>query len=143
MRFSEAVGRKVVSTGSAETVGKVDGFVVDPESRAVIALALKKTDGGDTLPWSNIVGFGADAVTVSGADQIGDASRQVDALSGKDRALLGKRVLSTSGDELGKVDDVEFDPASGRVTTLLGPPDGIAGARLVGIGSYAVVVRAQ
>ena len=87
----------------------------------MIALALKKTDGGDTLPWSNIVGFGADAVTVSDADQIGDASRQVDALSGKDRALLGKRVLSTSGDELGKVDDVEFDPASGRVTTLLGP----------------------
>lgn len=142
MRFSEAAGRQVVSTATAETVGKVDGFVVDPRSQAVVALSVKKTDGGDTVVWTDIVGFGADAVTVSQADKISDASPEVDALTGKDHELLGKRILSAFGDELGKVSDVEFDPASGRLTTLFGTDDDIAGDRLIGVGSYAVVVEA-
>lgn len=143
MLFSDATGRKVVSTSTAETVGKIDGFVVDPATRAVMAVELKKTESGDTLLWSDIIGFGADAVTVSDANKIGDAPPQVDALSGKDHRLLGKRVLCTSGDELGKLGDVEFDPESGQLTTLIVADQGIAAARLVGAGSYAVIVRAE
>lgn len=143
MLFSDATGRKVVSTSTAETVGKIDGFVVDPATRAVMAVELKKTESGDTLLWSDIIGFGADAVTVSDANKIGDAPPQVDALSGKDHRLLGKRVLCTSGDELGKLGDVEFDPESGQLTTLIVADQGIAAAGLVGAGSYAVIVRAE
>ena len=66
MRFSEAKGHKVVSTDSAETVGKVAGFVVDPRSASVVALSLKKTgDHGTTLPWTGITAFGPDAVTAA------------------------------------------------------------------------------
>lgn len=143
MRFSEAGGRKVVSTATAETVGKVDGFVVDPKERAVVALSLKKTDSGDTVMWSDIVGFGSDAVTVKDADVISEASRRVDTLSGKDHDLLGKRILSAVGDELGKVTDVDFDPESGKLTTLFATSGEIGGERLIGVGSYAVVVGAQ
>ena len=65
MRFSEAVGRQVVSTSTAQTVGRVDEFVVDSRRRAVVALSLRRTEGGDTLLWTDIVAFGADAVTVA------------------------------------------------------------------------------
>lgn len=143
MRFSEAAGRKVVSTATAQTVGKVDGFVVDPKERAVVALSLKKTDDGDTVMWSDIVGFGSDAVTVKDADVIGEASRRVDTLSGKDHDLLGKRILSAVGDEIGKVTDVDFNPESGKLTTLIATAGEIGGERLIGVGSYAVVVQAQ
>ena len=143
MRFSDATGRKVVSTATAETVGKIDGFVVDPKSRAVLAVQVKKSDGGDTLAWSDIMAFGADAVTVTATDKLTDAGDEVAALSGKDHHLVGKRVLSTSGDELGKVDDIDFDPESGMLTTLFVGDRKVAGARLVGVGSYAVVVRAE
>ena len=64
MRFSEAKGRKVVSTATAETVGRVDGFVVDPRSRTVLALKVKKAASGDVLPWRQVESFGTDAVTV-------------------------------------------------------------------------------
>ena len=141
MRFSEAAGRQVVSTSTADTVGRVDDFVVDPRRRAVVALSLKKTNGGDTLLWTDIAGFGTDAVTISNADKIVDAAPAIIALSGKEHRLVGKRVLTAGGDDIGTVDDVEFDADTGAITSLLQSSGDVSGARLVGVGSYAVVVR--
>ena len=141
MRFSEAVGRQVVSTSTADTVGRVDEFIVDPRRRAVVALSLKRTDSGDTLLWTDIVAFGSDAVTVSSADKVVDAAPAIIALSGKEHRLIGKRVLTAGGDDIGTVDDIEFDADTGAITSLLLAAGDVAGARLVGVGSYAVVVR--
>jgi sporulation protein YlmC with PRC-barrel domain len=143
MLFSEAKGRKVVSTTTAETVGRVDEFVVDPRSHAVIALMLKKTDTGDTLRWDAMTAFGVDAVTVAGAEAITVADSTVAALTGKDHRLLGGLVLTTLGEELGKVIDVEFDPESGTIIGLQLDDRQIEGVRLIGVGSYAVVVEAE
>lgn len=142
--FSEAKGHKVVSSGTADTVGKVKGFVVDPVSRSVLALRLKKTDGGDILCWRDLTAFGADAVTVTGADKIVESDEGVTALTGKQHEVLGKRVLSSWGDELGEVADVDFDPETGLVAALaIKGNDDVVGSRLIGIGEYAVVVRAE
>jgi len=142
MRFSESVGRKVVSTSTAETVGKVHGFVVDPATRTVTALQLKKSGDGDTLRWSDITGFGTDAVMIADADLITPAGQDVRALTGKEHDVVGKRVLSSGGEELGRVDDVEFDPDSGVVTALVLGDGQVEGSRLVGVGPYAAIVSA-
>ena len=118
-RFSDAKGRKVVSTSTADTVGKVNDFVVDPSSRSVLAVLCKKTESGEVLRWSDITAFGDDAVTVSGPEQIGEADEQVSELLGKDHQVLGKRVLSTHGADVGKVTDVEFDHESGAIENLV------------------------
>ncbi|MEP7088544.1 MAG: PRC-barrel domain-containing protein [Nocardioidaceae bacterium] len=142
MLFSEAKKHKVVSSSSAATVGKVSSFLVDPVTRSVLAMRLKKTEDGHFLRWSDITAFGVDAVTVTGADKIGDGDDDVKELSGKDHRVLGKRLLSSAGDELGKVEDVDFDPATGALVALLaGTETVVAAERLLGIGSYAVVVR--
>ena len=143
MLFSEAKGRKIVSTSSADTVGKIDEFVVDPASHSVLALSLKKTDHGDTLRWSEITAFGEDAVTVSGADRINEADEQISALAGKHNRMLGRRVLSTDGNELGEIADVEFDPESGSITAIKLADQQVEGVRLIGIGSWAIVVEAS
>jgi len=142
MLFSQAKKHKVVSSTTAATVGKVAGLLVDPATRSVVGLRLKKTEGGDLLAWSDITAFGSDAVTVTGADRIGEGDLHLKELAHKTYKVLGKRVLSTGGDELGKVDDVDFDLESGTVTSLVldGGAD-VTGSRLVGVGSYAVVVR--
>lgn len=141
MLFSDAKRHKVVSSSTAGTVGKVSGFVVDPATRSVLALRLKKTQGGDFLRWSDLTAFGADAVTVSDDTKIGDGGDDVRALARKKLAILGKRVLTSGGDELGKVEDVDFDLDSGRLTAILveGGPE-VSGDRLLGVGTYAVVV---
>ena len=141
--FSEAKGRKVVSTTTADTVGQVHELIVDPSTRTILALKLNKTASGDTLRYTDITAFGDDAVTVTGADRITGTSEDVAALLGKDHHLVGKRVLSAAGTDLGKVKDIEFTPESGRVTTLYVDNTQISGARLLGVGSYAVVVNEE
>lgn len=144
MRFSDADGRKVVSTATAETVGKVHDYVIDPQGPNVVALLLKKTDEGDTLRWADVLAFGTDAVTVEGADKITATGDDLTPLLDKRNHLHKKRVLSTLGDELGAVKDIDFDPATGSIISLvLDDKSEVAGKRLVGVGSYAVVVEAE
>ncbi len=140
MLFSEAKGRKVVSTSTAETVGVVKGFVIDPSTRSVVALRLKKTASGDTLRWDALTAFGVDAVTVEAADRVTEADAEVAALADKAHRVLGKLVLTTGGDELGEVSDLDVDPATGALDALVLASGQVAGSRLVGVGSYAVVV---
>lgn len=144
MRFSEAHGRKIVSLATAETVGTLGEFVVDPRTQRVVALSVSKSKNGDTLPWAGIESFGPDAVTVADDTRVAGADREIAELSGKDHAFLGKRVLASNGDELGKVDDVDFDPGSGVLMSIAVVPGGeISAERLLGVGSYAVVVEAE
>lgn len=140
MLFSDAKGHKVVSTDTAEQVGKIKGVVVDPHTRSVVALLLKKTDGGSILKWSDLTGFGSDAATVTSSARLVEHDEQVDALTGKAHDVLGKRVLDTRGDELGSVKDLDIEPTTGAITSIVLERRSVAGDLLVGVGSYAVVV---
>ena len=53
-------------------------------------------------------------------------------LAGKPHTLRHKRVLTTSGVQLGTVLDVDFDPAIGRLAALLLEQGPIDAARLLG-----------
>ncbi|RIJ78263.1 hypothetical protein D1871_03495 [Nakamurella silvestris] len=143
MLFSQAQGRRVVSTADADTVGLIDGYVIDPTRQQVVALNLKKTAGsGDVLPWPDLLAFGDDAVTVERSTVVVEADERIAELSGKHHTILRKQVLTTSGQQIGKVQDVDFDPADGRILTLiLDNQVQVAGTNLLGVGSYAVVVR--
>lgn len=144
MLFSEATGRKVVSTDTATAIGMTTDFVVDPRLPGVVAVTLAKTAGpGNTLRWNNITAFGADAVTVPTSTSVEAPDTYLAELADRSHALLHKRVLSTAGVALGAVVDVDFDQASGRLAALLLDDGGaIDATRLVGVGSYAAVVRA-
>ncbi len=110
MLYSDLKGRKLVDTSAADTVGKVDGFLLDPSSRSVAALEFKKTDHGSTVAWSDLTAVGADAVTVAGTSVITDPEGRLADLATKDGQVLKKRVLSDAGEDLGKVHDIDLDP---------------------------------
>ena len=80
------------------------------------------------------------ALTVTSAHLLVRQDADLDRFAGQDHAPVGKRVLTSAGDELGTVTDVEFVPDTGEVTALVLDTGTIAGTRLLGIGSYAVVV---
>lgn len=143
MLFNEASGRKVVSTGSAATVGKVKSFIVDPVSQRVVALRLSKTpDSGTVVRWQDIHAFGTDAVTITDAHLIVQPDADLDELDAKQHTIIGKQVLTTGGRKVGSVVDVDFDPADGRVLSLVLTDHSIDGTTFLGVGSYAVVVKA-
>ena len=141
MRFTEVIGHKVMSTSAALTIGTVKSFVIDPPTAQVVALLLKKTEGdADLLLWADLNAFGPDAVTVSDKSVLRNAHPSVEHLLGKDHELRFKRVLTEDGYDLGKVVDVEFDADSGGVTALVLSEGPVDGRRLLGVGSYAVVI---
>jgi sporulation protein YlmC with PRC-barrel domain len=143
MLFSQATGQKVVSKESAETIGRVTGYLLDAPSRRLAALILKKTSGdGDTLPWDHLLAFGDDAVIVADGTSIVVAQGELAELGNKRLAMGGKRVLTTAGVEVGQVKDIDFDPSTGELTGLILKDDQIEGARLMAVGSYAVIVQA-
>ena len=142
MLFSEATGRTVLSTGTAETVGTVAGFLVDPVTAQVVAVKLKKTHGGgDTVHWPDLASFGTDNVTVTSADVITKATGRAKDLDSKAGEMLGKRLLTAAGTDIGTVDDIDFDPASGAVICLQTGNGPVYGDRLIGCGSYAVIIK--
>jgi uncharacterized protein YrrD len=142
--FRQAAGRKVVSRASAHQLGAVSHLLVTVDCRQVSAVILGKGKKASLVDWSQVSGFGADAVMV------GDDSALRSPGDGRERAavdgkleLLGARALTESGNELGAVDDVVFDSASGAVETLSIAGRQIPADAVLGSGSYAVVVAAS
>lgn len=141
IRFSDIAGHPVMDTSTATTVGKVQAPVVDPVTQRVIAFRVKRSKGpGDVVRWEHLAGLGPDALTVDSAERLADPPAEWKERAGSKLDVLGRRVLTEHGHELGTVRDVEFDPADGRVTSLMLKEAHVDGGRLLGIGSYAVVV---
>jgi uncharacterized protein YrrD len=142
--FRQAQGRKVVSRATAHHLGTVSHLLLTADCRHISALVLGKGRKASLVDWALVSGFGADAVMVADESALHTPrdDREAAAANGK-LELLGTRTLTESGNALGDVDDVTFDPASGAVENLsvggrLVPADAVLGS-----GSYAVVVTAS
>ena len=145
MRLSEADGRPVISRASAETVGELKHVVVDVGARRIASLHVA---GGRRHPrmvdWSSIVGFGPDGIVVEDEDATRPpaSDRETAVASGK-LDLDGRLILSDGGDSLGALTDVLFDEASGSLTALVAADAEHPAERLVAIGPYCVILRAE
>jgi sporulation protein YlmC with PRC-barrel domain len=139
--FRDCSGRKVISRATAKHLGDVSHFLVDAEQRRVAAVFIGRGKNVRLVEWAQVSGFGPDAVMVADGDSLrppGD-DRERDTAEGK-LELVGKRVLSERGNELGKVDDVTFDAGSGALKDLVIGDRRLPAGSLLGIGSYAVVL---
>lgn len=142
--FRQVVGRKVVSRSSAQELGTVSDFLYDGVRRSIAAIVLGHGRKARIVDWKNVTGFGADAVMVSDDDALREPAdeRESQACSGK-LGLVGKRALTETGNELGTVDDVVFDPRDGRVLALVVAGKERPAEGLLGAGSYAAVMEAE
>ncbi|MFE4856611.1 PRC-barrel domain-containing protein [Streptomyces sp. NPDC056670] len=141
MLLSQTLGRSVINVEDAQQIGAVEELVIDPASAQIVAIRLKgaKDAGGGTVAWQDVQAVGPDAVMVHAARTA--RLSPVDAEVQKD--LVGKRVLTERGEEIGKLTDVAFDPVTGRVEGLQTARGLIPGHSMLGVGAYALVVRAQ
>lgn len=139
--FTEARQREVVSAADDEAVGRIDRFVVQPGEHRVGSFRLDNVaDMKRYLSYRNVDDFGDDQVTVANAKVLRLPDGQREEKIRRDYGMLGKRILTDTGHELGKVVDVAFDPADGSITAVVLEDGEVAGDRLLGVGPYAVVV---
>jgi uncharacterized protein YrrD len=137
MRFTECAKHPVLDTTTAEEVGRVDGFIIDPSGHRIHAVRVGKHKGGSILPWGEVQACGPDAVTISSDAAVRAPGEPLD----EAHDVLGQRVLSEEGFELGVVDDVEFDPESGELQQIDLVDRSVDARTLIGSGRYALVVR--
>jgi uncharacterized protein YrrD len=142
--YRQAVGRKVISRASANQLGTLSHLLLTSDCRHVAAVIVGKGKKAKLVDWAALTGFGADAVMVNDEAALRPPadSREEAAAAGK-LDLLGRRALSETGNELGAVDDVTFDPADGAVAALDIAGHQIPADAVMGSGSYAVVLSAS
>ncbi|MFI5972545.1 PRC-barrel domain-containing protein [Streptomyces sp. NPDC051452] len=140
MLFTQAKGLRVITADEAATLGTVKDLTIDTHTRGIACLRLAGAPKDATaIAWGSVQALGRDAVIVrsQGVAESGAAHLP------EHREAIGSRVLTEHGMEHGTVKDVAFDPVSGRILTVYTALGDIAGDRLVGLGSYAMVVRAE
>jgi uncharacterized protein YrrD len=143
-RFTNAVGRKLISRATAEELGNLSHLVVDVGRRAVSGLVVGKGRRAQVVDWEHLTGFGPDAIML-GDDAslhlpVDDYER---AAAHGERDLLGRRTLSELGNEVGTIDDVTFDAETGELLSIVIGSREHPAADLLGAGSYAVVLSAS
>jgi len=140
--FRQSQGRKVVSRATAEALGELNHMVVDSSRRHVTAVVVGEGKKHAFLvDWEHVSGFGPDAVMVESKETLrspADDQEQA-AVEGK-LELVGKRALSERGNEKGSITDVEFDPESGDIGSVLVGEERIPATNILGLGSYAAVL---
>jgi len=140
-RFTAASGRTVVSRTSAEELGTLAHIVVDAKRRQVAWLVVGKGRKAVVVPWDEVSAFGPDAIMIADESALKAPrdDREQAAADGK-LELIGKRVLSDLGNDLGKVTDVVFDPDSGAIESVAVDQREAPADSLLGAGSFAVIV---
>ncbi|MFG2972428.1 PRC-barrel domain-containing protein [Streptomyces sp. NPDC048331] len=139
--FSQTQGRGVVGLSTAETLATVTGLAVAASPARIAALRVKTKNPGTLITWNHVQALGPDAITVRSADDI-QSEDDTKTRADKQHDPLGKRVLTETGQDIGTLQDIEFDATTGHIQRLILAGQDIAGERLLGAGSYAVIVAA-
>ncbi|MGV9497973.1 PRC-barrel domain-containing protein [Streptomyces sp. NPDC003642] len=136
MLFSEARGLPVLTLDDAEELGTVKALTVDAVSGVVTHVRVRGPHRRETvLPWGALHALGPDAVLVRSAAAPAEVPPH--------HELPGLRILAETGDQLGTVQDVAFEPGTGRLEAVLTAHGDLPADRLLGLGGYALVVRAD
>lgn len=111
----DLTGIPVMDGNTGKTLGRLQEWLTDKNGKYIIGFVLDP--GGlfslkKTVPYSDVVNISEDAIVV----MPGEAGGNENMLHVDDAfQAFGKRVLSRSGEELGLVEDIMFEAATGRI----------------------------
>ncbi len=142
MLLTNTLGENVVSKSTAETLGSVQGVIIDAGDRRVVAVQVGKGRKARVVPWGSVSGVGSAAVVVDDEDALREPADGEDRYVGGSVKVIGALVLSDRGNGHGDIVDVEYDEETGSVISIRTGAATIAAERLLSIGSYAWVVAA-
>ncbi|WP_030230674.1 MULTISPECIES: PRC-barrel domain-containing protein [unclassified Streptomyces] len=136
MLFSQARGLPVLTLAEAEEIGVLRSLTVDAPSGVVTHVRVRgRHPRRETvLAWGALHAVGPDAVLVRSPTAPAEVPPH--------HELPGLRILSETGDQLGTVQDVVFEPETGRIEAVRTVHGDLPADRLLGLGEYALVVRA-
>ncbi|MFB9993959.1 PRC-barrel domain-containing protein [Deinococcus oregonensis] len=120
IKGKEILGRNIVAISTGERVESVRDVIFDHQGNQVLGLLVD--EGGwfhaaKVVPFEKIRSFGEDVIMIGSPDDVSgtrEDGRLSEALS-SDVSLIGMTLLTTDGQNLGKIADVFFDESTGYV----------------------------
>lgn len=136
MLFSQARGLPVLTLAEADEIGVVKSLTVDAPAGVVTHVRVRGrySRRESALPWGALHAVGPDAVLVRSAAAPSEVPPH--------HELPGLRILTETGTELGRVQDVVFEPETGRIEAVRTAHGDLPADYMLGAGDYALVVRA-
>ena len=139
MKVRALTGRKVLDISAANELGVVQSAIIDPETSRLVGFRV--TGDAPVLPLAEVKAIGADAVTVDGPYVLHQPQTDLETrVIEHSLDPIGLRVLVEDGTELGPVDDLDIDPEDGVIHTLTVGGRDVPGDKIMGVGSYALVI---
>ena len=118
-RYSEVLNLPVVCANNGKKAGVIKDIIFCPENREVSALLLEHKGleiKKKVVRLKDILNLGDDAVIINSPDCVESLGKASYTNEFKDEgSILGLRIFTRSGDELGIVKDVIFDWQTGRI----------------------------
>ena len=116
----DAGGLLVITRDSGKKVGKVEDLVLDRQGSRVLGILVDEAGWfreAKVVAWPSFHVIGLDAVIIDEEASAKKASEvpEMSEVLGGGNVLIGARVETTDGRELGKIEDFYFDPETGIV----------------------------
>jgi len=120
MKFGQLQGTEVVSLADASKLGSVDDVLLDRSKQQVLGLRIKRGglfSGHEAVRLQDVKAIGYDAVTIEDGRKI-DSENQFPEFQGSVHrdGIVGSRVMTENGTEVGTVADIDVDFQTGAIT---------------------------
>jgi uncharacterized protein YrrD len=117
------IGKDVLSLADGVRIHSVKDLIIGEGNDSVVALLVDEGglfSGSTVVPIEAVRSFGKDAVVIEDAGAVVAASSypRVHAIIDRKESLLGKKIVTTEGQELGKVGDMYFNETDGQIVGL-------------------------
>ena len=114
------IGQSIVSFAEGRKLDSVKDLLMSQTNDSIVALLVDEgglMSSSRVVPLEAVKSFGRDAVVIQDAQAVTTASAdpEVKAILNRNDQLLGKKVLTDTGDALGSISDMYFDDSDGRI----------------------------
>lgn len=119
-RGKDASGLLVITRDGGEKMGKIEDLVLDRQGSRVLGILLDEAGWfreARVVAWPSFRVIGLDAVIIDDEASVKKASDvpEMSEVLDKGNVLVGIRIETSEGRELGKIEDFYFDPETGIV----------------------------
>lgn len=123
MKISEILGSKVLSLRDGKNIAQIKGVLYNPVQNKVVGLIVKQNFWTNTkmIAYQDLRSIGHDAVMVDSNFAVKPITFNKDfhkVINSKDNFFTSSKIFTDDGTELGRVNDVFFDPQSGKIEEL-------------------------
>ncbi|GAB6156280.1 PRC-barrel domain-containing protein [Desulfosporosinus burensis] len=146
----EIIGLRIISISDGTQVGVVKDFVLNPQEKTLDFLIIDQpTDyfGAKVIPFADVLGLGAFAITIADPNVIQDVAQNIDAqnLLKQDTRVIGTKVLTKKGQLIGEVKEILIDEETGRIAACLFEAEGqmneISAEKIITLGKELLIIE--